>query len=148
MTSMSENKTITQKEIDEILRSLPKSTDPEVWKDISSALIGFREGKSAKETSTYYNISLDFVNECWNKYNLMSNVKKEIGKRSAKAANIKTFLRDNIGKTITPKDVVDATNISMPTFYNFYNSNRAYFKKVKRGQFQVLDPSSEREKAK
>jgi hypothetical protein len=139
---------ITQKEIDEIMKSLPKSVNAEVWKDTCSALTGLRDGKNAKETSAYYNISLDFVNECWNKYNLMSNIKKEVGKRSAKTSNIKKFLNENVGKTITPKDVVEATNISMPTFYNFYNANRSYFKKVKRGQFQILDPASERERAK
>jgi predicted DNA-binding transcriptional regulator AlpA len=44
--------------------------------------------------------------------------------------------------------VVDASGISMPTFYNFYNANRGYFKKVKRGQFEIIDPNAEREKDK
>jgi hypothetical protein len=34
--------------------------------------------------------------------------------------------------------------ISLPTFYNFYNANRGYFKKVKRGHFEILNPKEER----
>jgi hypothetical protein len=34
--------------------------------------------------------------------------------------------------------------ISLPTFYNFYNANRSSFKKVKRGHFEIIDPKVER----
>jgi hypothetical protein len=70
------------------------------------------------------------------------------GKRSDKNNAIKKFLESNIGKTIKPQDLVDASGISMPTFYNFYNANRGYFKKVKRGQFEIIDPNAERDKDK
>jgi hypothetical protein len=36
--------------------------------------------------------------------------------------------------------------MSLPTFYNFYNANMGYFKKVKRGSFEILDPRQERAK--
>jgi DNA invertase Pin-like site-specific DNA recombinase len=136
---------ITDKQIETMLKTVPN----ELYRDVAGALTGAKNGMSASETAKFYSITVPFVQECWNKYGLTTETAStSTGKRSDKNNAIKKFLESNIGKTIKPQDLVDASGISMPTFYNFYNANRGYFKKVKRGQFEIIDPNTEREKDK
>ena len=136
---------ITDKQIETMLKTVPS----EMYKDVAGALTGAKNGMSAVETAKFYNIGVPFVQECWSKYGLTTEtLSTSTGKRSDKNNAIKKFLESNIGKTIKPQDLVDASGISMPTFYNFYNANRGYFKKVKRGQFEIIDPNTERNKDK
>jgi hypothetical protein len=101
---------------------------------------------SVSETAKFYGVPSDFVKEVWEKHGLMStNSVSSEGKRSRKSGVIEAYLKENIGKTITPQDLVSATGISMPTFYNYYNANRGFFKKIKRGQFEIVDPNKERQ---
>jgi hypothetical protein len=44
--------------------------------------------------------------------------------------------------------MIEELGITLPTFYNFFNNNRAYFKKVGRGKFEILNPEEERRKEK
>lgn len=136
---------ITDKQIETMLKTVPS----EMYKDVAGALTGAKNGMSATETAKFYSIGVPFVQECWSKYGLTTEtLPTSTGKRSDKNNAIKKFLGSNIGKTIKPQDLVDASGISMPTFYNFYNANRGYFKKVKRGQFEIIDPNTERNKDK
>ena len=136
---------ITDKQIETMLKTVPN----EIYRDVAGALTGAKNGMSAVETAKFYSIGVPFVQECWNKYGLTTEkLSTSTGKRSDKNNAIKKFLESNIGKTIKPQDLVDASGISMPTFYNFYNANRGYFKKVKRGQFEIIDPNAERDKDK
>lgn len=130
---------ITDQKITEILATVPQ----EEYRDVASALTAFKQNMSASEASKYYSVSIERINEIWNKYNL-SNEKTGSTKRSKKTAVIEQYLKENVGKTITPHIVVEATGISMPTFYNFYNANRSFFKKVKRGHFEIINPDMER----
>lgn len=132
---------ITDAKISEILANVPSDQQREV----ASALTASKYSMSASEAAKHYSIPIAVVEEVWNKYGL-SNSTKTTGKRKRKAGVIEAFLKENIGKTVTPHDVVKATGISMPTFYNFYNANVGYFKKVKRGQFEIIDPATERNK--
>lgn len=132
---------ITDNQIKKILQTVPGDS----YREVASALTGAKNEMSAAETAKFYSIPVSFVQECWNKYGLMSG-STSTGKRSDKNNSIKEFLKTNTGRTIKPQELVDATGISMPTFYNFYNANRGYFKKIKRGEFQIIDPSAEREK--
>ena len=59
---------------------------------------------------------------------------------------IEEYLKANIGKVVTPKQVAEDVKMSLPTFYNYYNANRSFFKKVQRGQFEIIDPKVERTK--
>jgi hypothetical protein len=43
--------------------------------------------------------------------------------------------------------MAEEVGMSLPTFYNFYNANVGYFKKVQRGSFQILNPKEERAKS-
>jgi hypothetical protein len=136
---------ITDKQIETMLKTVPS----EIYRDVAGALTGAKNGMSAVETAKFYSIGVPFVQECWKKYGLTTEtLSATTGKRSDKNNAIKKFLESNIGKTIKPQDLVDASGISMPTFYNFYNANRGYFKKVKRGQFEIIDPNAERDKDK
>jgi hypothetical protein len=79
-------------------------------------------------------------------FEFTSQKQEATAKRSSKSKKIESYLKDNVGKTVTPKQVAEEVGMSLPTFYNFYNANRSYFKKVKRGEFEILDPKAERSK--
>jgi hypothetical protein len=132
---------ITEKEITSILQQTPS----ESYREVAAALTGAKNQMSVSETAKFYSVSSSFVKEVWEKHGLIgSGASTSEGKRSKKTGVIENYLKENIGKTITPHDLVSATGISMPTFYNFYNANRGFFKKIKRGQFEIVDPNAER----
>jgi predicted transcriptional regulator of viral defense system len=72
---------------------------------------------------------------------------KPVKKRSNKKEEVIYFIKQNIGETLTPAEIAEACEISMPTMYNFINSNIGYFKKVKRGVYEIVDAENERRKA-
>jgi hypothetical protein len=136
---------ITEKEIKSILDKTPS----ESYREVAAALTGAKNQMSVSETAKFYSIPSDFIKEVWEKHGLLSsNASSSEGKRSRKSGVIEAYLKENIGKTITPQDLVSATGISMPTFYNYYNANRGFFKKIKRGQFEIVDPNKERQSSK
>lgn len=136
---------ITEKEITDILLKTPS----EEYREVASALTGAKNQMSLAETARFYGVPSSFVKEVWEKHGLsVSSSTSSEGKRSRKSGIIESYLKENIGKTITPQDLVTATGISMPTFYNYYNANRGSFKKIKRGQFEIIDPSKERQLSK
>jgi hypothetical protein len=136
---------ITQKEIDQILKTVPN----DIAREVASALIGARDNMTPKEIARHYSVPFENVVKYLTQYDLLSETETvSRGKRAKKSGLIEEYLKQNYGKTITPHDVVEATGISMPTFYNFFNSNRGYFKKIKRGQFEVINPDKEREASK
>jgi len=136
---------ITEKEITAIL----EKTSSEDYREVASALTGAKNQMSLAETAKFYGVPSSFVKEVWEKHGLSDpNSTASEGKRSRKSGIIESYLKENIGKTITPQDLVAATGISMPTFYNYYNANRGSFKKIKRGQFEIIDPNKERQLSK
>lgn len=136
---------ITEQEIKNILKTTPSET----YREVASALTGAKNQMSVTETAKFYSVPSSFVKEVWEKHGLLSSSSSTSeGKRSKKTNIIESYIKENFGKTITPHDLVAATGISMPTFYNFYNANRGYFKKIKRGQFELVNPSAERESSK
>jgi len=136
---------ITEKEIKSILDKTPS----ESYREVAAALTGAKNQMSVSETAKFYGVPSDLVKEVWEKHGLLStNAISSEGKRSRKSGVIEAYLKENIGKTITPQDLVSATGISMPTFYNYYNANRGFFRKIKRGQFEIVDPNKERQSSK
>jgi len=136
---------ITEKEIKSILDKTPS----ESYREVAAALTGAKNQMSVSETAKFYSVTPSFVKEVWEKHGLLStNAVSSEGKRSRKSGVIEAYLKENTGKTITPQDLVSATGISMPTFYNYYNANRGFFKKIKRGQFEIVDPNKERQSSK
>ena len=136
---------ITEREMKLILDKTPS----ESYREVAAALTGAKNQMSISETAKFYSVPSAFVKEVWEKHGLLSkNSASTEGKRSRKSAIIESYIKENIGKTITPQDLVSATGISMPTFYNYYNANRGFFKKIKRGQFEIVDPNKERQSSK
>lgn len=136
---------ITDKKIGEILANEYRHVSGDEQRLVSSALTAIKYNMSASEASKYYGVPVSTIEGIWAKHGFTGKT-PTTAKKSRKSNVIESWLKENIGKTITPKDVVEATGISMPTFYNFYNSNVGYFKKIKRGQFEILDPKAERSK--
>lgn len=136
---------ITDKKIGEILANEYRNVSGDEQRVVSSALTAIKYNMSASEASKYYGVPVSTIETIWAKHGFVGKTSTTV-KKSRKSNVIESWLKENIGKTITPKDVVEATGISMPTFYNFYNSNVGYFKKIKRGQFEILDPKVERSK--
>lgn len=110
----------------------------------SSVIYGYYKQWSPQKTAKYYNISSDEYNKYASLFNFKERMVKQVTGRKSKQSNIVDFLNGNIGKVVTPAQLAESVNISLPTFYNFYNANRGYFKKVKRGQFEILNPNNER----
>jgi hypothetical protein len=68
----------------------------------------------------------------------------KVNKTRSKKEVITTYLKENVGQIVTPAKVSEEVQISLPTFYNFYNANRHFFRKTARGQFEILNPEAER----
>lgn len=141
---------ISTKEFDQIfdrlIFSLPEETRLTDYRVAAAVIYGYYKGWSPSKTCRYYNVT----EEEYKKYSSLFkfeqrevNTKMKTGRKS-KQENIVSFLTGNVGKIVTPAQVAEDVNISLPTFYNFYNANRGYFRKVKRGQFEIIDPKTER----
>jgi len=136
---------ITDQRIGEILATEYRNLSGDEQRVVYSALTAIKYNMSAAEASRYYGVPATTIEGIWAKHGFVGKAVSAT-KKSRKSNAIKAWLKENVGNTVTPKDIVEATGISMPTFYNFYNSNVGYFKKIKRGQFEILDPQAERTK--
>lgn len=137
----------TNQEITERLARLPKQTDGETWRYTASCLSGMRDGLTAKQVSAYYTVPIDFVNNYY-KNNQFEVQKEGKGSRKRKSSEINNFIKENIGREITPAQFAEEVGVSLPTFYNFFNANRGWFKKVKRGLFEIVDANATRQSEK
>jgi hypothetical protein len=117
-------------------------------REVSSVFFGYYKGWNISKIVKYYSVPLDLAKEVWTKlgFNEQGGEIKMIKTRSKQEVIVR-FLKSNVGKVVTPTEVSTNLNISLPTFYNFYNSNRHFFKKVKRGTFEILNPDVERAKS-
>jgi hypothetical protein len=137
---------LTRAQIETYVKEIPEAIDPEDLRAAYATITGFAEDKSIKEIQSYYSLSSEKVDQ-WMNYFKFNTVRSEnVGKRSSKTKKIENYLKENTGKIVTPKQVAEDVGMSLPTFYNFYNANMGYFKKVKRGSFEILDPRQERAK--
>lgn len=132
------------KNIEPLIKTIPSGLEPEDSRAAYSVLVGFREDKSLKEICGYYSISEELGEKWWNYFKLSSNPESVGNKRGRKGKDLNNYIKSNFGKVITPKQLVEEIGISLPTFYNFYNANRHFFKKVSRGQFEIINPENER----
>lgn len=109
-----------------------------------AVITGLREDKSAAQICAYYSVSKDLVQKWYDFFSVSDMPAQTKGRRGRKGKDLTGFVKSNVGKTVTPKEVVEALGISLPTFYNFYNANRGYFKKIKRGEFEIVNPDEQR----
>lgn len=135
---------LSRSEVEGYIKQIPKGITSDEWRYASATITGFSEDKSVSEISGYYSIDKDIV-KYWMDYFNFTNIKEQkSSKRSSKTKVIQDYLNKNEGKIINFAKLADELNISTPTVYNYYNSNRAYFKKINRGTFEILNPKNER----
>lgn len=136
---------LNQKTVERLEKSIPMDCNGEDRRAAYCVITGLRDGKTAREIARYYTVDTDLVDK-WIKFFDVESTSSEIGakKRGRKGSDLTNYVKSNIGKTVTPKDVAEELGISLPTFYNFYNANRGFFKKVKRGEFQIINPEHAR----
>lgn len=132
---------ITPNRIEQMIKRIPEGTTGEDRRAAYCALTGFKDGKSARQTAAYYTVSLELVEKWLEFFNLNADQPQDAKKkRGRKSKDLINYVKSNTGKVVTPKVVAEELGISLPTFYNFYNANRGFFKKIKRGEFEIINP--------
>lgn len=128
-------------EENEYIKNIPSEAVGEDRRAAYSVISGYRDDKNPEQIASYYTVSIDLVVKWYEFFGFGKVSEAGQKKRGRKTKDISGYLKSNIGKIVTPKSVSEELEISLPTFYNFYNSNRHMFKKVKRGEFEIINPS-------
>lgn len=131
-------------EFNKIYQNLIALVKPDDHREAASVIYGHYKEWSPSKTAKYYNISEEIYEKYADMFKFKERMVKQMTGRKSKQDNIVNFLNGNVGKVVTPVQLATDVQISLPTFYNFYNANRGYFKKVKRGHFEILNPKEER----
>ncbi len=114
-------------------------------REVASVYFGYYKGWNLSKIVRHYSVSADLAKNVWDKLGFGEQGGEiKVTKTRSKQETIVGFLKSNVGKVVTPAEVSSNLSISLPTFYNFYNANRHFFKKVKRGTFEILNPDAER----
>lgn len=130
---------ITENQEKNLLASIPEDTEGEDRRAAYAVITGMKESKNKEQIAGYYSIEMSLVEKWINHFGLSSSAKeKTAGKRGRKGKDLASYVKSNSGRVVTPKLVAEEVGISLPTFYNFYNANRNLFKKVKRGEFEIV----------
>jgi len=117
-----------------------------VERTASAVIYGFYKDWNLAKTIRYYNLEEELAKDLWKHFNFkIKEGGQTMSRTKTKQNNIVTYLEKNVGQVVTPAKVSTDVSISLPTFYNFYNANRQFFKKVKRGQFEIVNPKEQRE---
>jgi hypothetical protein len=132
------------KEFDAIFNKLIASVPVSNQREAASVIYGHYKGWAPSKTIKYYNIDEEIYSTYAEFFKFREKVVNKMAGRKSKQDSIVNFLNGNVGKVVTPVQLATDVQISLPTFYNFYNANRSYFKKVKRGHFEIIDPKVER----
>jgi len=123
-------------------------TNPERTRAGCCVATGYYNEKSLPEICAYYQVSQDDGLYWWEYFGFNSELAKPAKRKKRKQSDIFAFLKENSGKKITVKQLVEECSISSPTAYKFINENPGWFKKVKRGVYEVVNADEERRKAK
>lgn len=137
---------LSHQEAERLIRSVPREVSTHDMRIAASVVTGVRDDKTLSEIIKYYWLPEEDAKKWWEFFGFDNLKQRERSKRTDKASIVSDFVRENIGKTFTVKKICDLLKISNPTFYNFFNSNRQYFKKVSRGEYLIVDPEEERKK--
>ena len=127
---------------------IPSGTSGEELRVAYSIITGIRDDKNLSQIITYYSLDSETALKWYNFFSFDSRTISSTVRRGRKGKDLIGYVKSNVGKTVTPKSIVEELGISLPTFYNFYNSNRGFFKKIKRGEFEIVDPNLERTNSK
>ncbi len=135
-----------ESEFAKLMNTLEKPLDSNNERTASSVIFGYYKGWSFAKTVRYYNLDTETAEKYWKRFNFkIKEGGQTMSRTKTKQNNIVSYLEKNVGQVVTPAKVSTDVSISLPTFYNFYNANRQFFKKVKRGQFEIVNPKEQRE---
>ena len=135
---------LSKEQEEKLIKLIPTGTTGENRRAAYSVIAGVREDKTPQHIAGYYTVEISLVNEWFEFFGFNSPSSSAVKSKGRKGKDLNSYVKTNIGRTVTPKIVVDEIGISLPTFYNYYNANRHLFKKVKRGEFQIVDPAKVR----
>lgn len=129
-----------------LMSTIKSSLNPATERTASAVIYGYYKGWNLSKTVKYYNLEENIATNFWKEFNFkIKEGGKTMSRTKTKQNNIVSYLEKNVGQIVTPTKVSTDVSISLPTFYNFYNANRQFFKKVKRGQFEIINPKEQRE---
>lgn len=129
-----------------LIGTIRSAMDPATERTASSVIYGYYKGWNLAKTIKYYNLEEEAAKTFWKQFNFkIKEGGQTMSRTKTKQNNIVSYLEKNVGQVVTPAKVSTDVSISLPTFYNFYNANRQFFKKVKRGQFEIVNPKEQRE---
>jgi len=124
-------------------------SNPERGRAGYCVIIGYYDNKPLSEICAYYMISEEDGLYWWNHFGFSEEMSKPTKKRGRnKSADIFNYLKNKAGEQVTVKQLTEECSISSPTAYKFINENIGWFKKVKRGIYEIVDGDEERRKAK
>ena len=127
-----------------LISMIPAGTTGEDLRAAYSVITGVKDEKNLSQIIVYYSVSNELASKWYNFFSFDKVSSGSKNRRGRKGKDLTGYVKSNVGKVVTPKTVVEELGISLPTFYNFYNANRGFFRKVKRGEFQIVDPNLER----
>lgn len=119
---------------------------PDMERTAGAVFYGYHKSWTLPKIVTYYNVNKDLAANAWSLFGFKEKGGSKVNKTRSKKEVIATYLKQNVGQIVTPAKVSQDVQISLPTFYNFYNANRHFFRKTGRGQFEILNPEAERAK--
>lgn len=126
------------------MRKIPAEINGEERRVAYATITGCRDGKTPAQIAAYYSVNVNDVEKWIDRLGINTHTDSSKPRKSRKKGVLFSYVSNNIGKTVTPKEVADEIGISLPTFYNFYNANRGFFKKVRRGEFEIINPDDVR----
>jgi len=131
---------------EKLMNTIKETLTPVAERTASAVIFGYYRGWNFSKTVKYYNLEEGTATNFWKHFNFkLKEGGKTMSRTKTKQNNIVRYLEKNVGQVVTPTKVSTDVSISLPTFYNFYNANRQFFKKVKRGQFEIINPKEQRE---
>jgi hypothetical protein len=104
------------------------------------AVLELKGGKVTQQDIAYYSIPDSVVR----KVNPSFEGFEPKQKRSDKYDAVYKWLDSNPTTLVTTQEFSDIAELSYPTALKFIENNPQYFRKVKRGQYEVRDPDVER----
>jgi hypothetical protein len=141
---------ISRIELDRLIKSLPKEglVDDE-WRTAASVATGVFHEKNLPDIIKFYSLSEPLAQKWWDQFNFSEiGLAREKSKRSKPQLILDSYVKENIGQTVTVKILAESCGVSTPTIYSYLDSNRHWFKKISRGTYEIINAEKEREKAK
>lgn len=135
---------LTKQQENNLIKMIPEDCIGEDRRTAYAVITAYRDDRNLSQAITYYSLNEELAKKWFDFFAFNSSDMASKPQRGRKSKDIISYVKNNFGKTVTPKQVVDELGISLPTFYNFYNANRGFFKKIKRGEFEIINPDEER----